>query len=78
MTTTILERGITISRVEVAVLGAEADLFTESALVQIAGRVGRDRMSPNGDVVFFHYGKTDAMYAAKRHIIQMNREEVQS
>ena len=78
ITTTILERGITIPRVDIAVLGAEADLFTESALVQISGRVGRDHLAPTGDAVFFHYGKTLAMQAAINHIRKMNEEEVQA
>jgi competence protein ComFA len=73
VTTTILERGVTIPRLDVAVLGAEDDLFTEGALVQIAGRVGRSALHPNGDVRFFHYGKTKAMVAAKRQIVRMNR-----
>ena len=78
ITTTILERGITIPRVDIAILGAEADLFTESALVQISGRVGRDHLAPTGDAVFFHYGKTLAMRAAINHIRKMNEEEVQA
>ncbi|TSB48346.1 DEAD/DEAH box helicase [Alkalicoccobacillus porphyridii] len=75
VTTTILERGITISKVEIGVLGAEADIFTEAALVQISGRVGRDKQFPQGDAVFFHYGRTDAMIAAKNHIKKMNELE---
>ncbi|WP_245308277.1 DEAD/DEAH box helicase [Halalkalibacter urbisdiaboli] len=74
VTTTILERGVTIANLDVAVLGAEDAVFTESALVQIAGRVGRSTDDPTGDVLFFHYGRTKAMLAAKRHIQQMNRE----
>ncbi|WP_241156893.1 DEAD/DEAH box helicase [Bacillus sp. FJAT-42376] len=74
VTTTILERGVTVPNSDVAVLGAEEDIFTESALVQIAGRVGRHKDFPSGDVVFFHYGKTHAMIAAKKHIEKMNRE----
>lgn len=72
VTTTILERGVTIPRIDVAVLGSEDDIFTESALVQIAGRVGRSADYPTGDVCFFHYGKTKAMVAARRHILEMN------
>jgi len=41
LTTTILERGVTIPNIDVAVIGAEDRIFTESALVQIAGRAGR-------------------------------------
>ncbi|MGY4688909.1 DEAD/DEAH box helicase [Salibacterium sp. K-3] len=75
VTTTIMERGVTVDNVDVAVLGAEAAIFTESALVQIAGRAGRSAAHPDGDVVFFHAGRTEAMTAARRHILAMNREE---
>lgn len=74
VTTTILERGVTVPNIDVAVLGTEQPIFTESALVQIAGRVGRSAQYPTGDVRFFHFGKTKAMVAAKRHIIRMNDE----
>ncbi|MDG4657180.1 DEAD/DEAH box helicase [Ectobacillus antri] len=73
VTTTILERGVTVANLQVAVLGAEEPIFTESALVQIAGRVGRNASFPTGDVVLFHFGKTKAMVAARRHIQSMNR-----
>ena len=52
VTTTILERGVTISNVAVAVLGAENPVFDEAALVQISGRVGRDRKFPEGEICF--------------------------
>ncbi|WP_237563710.1 DEAD/DEAH box helicase [Halalkalibacter okhensis] len=74
VTTTILERGVTFADVQVAVLGAENTVFTEAALVQIAGRVGRKEEAPTGDIVFFHYGITKAMRAARTHIRQMNQE----
>lgn len=74
LTTTILERGVTFPDIDVAVLGAEDRIFTESALVQIAGRVGRSSDFPSGDITFFHYGKTDAMVKARRQIIAMNKE----
>ncbi|MEK5427572.1 DEAD/DEAH box helicase [Cytobacillus sp. FSL R7-0680] len=77
LTTTILERGVTFPHIDVAVLGAEERIFTESALVQIAGRVGRSVEAPTGDVVFFHYGKTTAMVRAKKQILQMNKEAKQ-
>jgi competence protein ComFA len=74
VTTTILERGVTVPNIDVAVLGAEDRIFTEGALVQIAGRVGRSAQYPSGDVRFFHYGKTKEMMAAKQHIEKMNKE----
>lgn len=74
LTTTILERGVTIPNLHVAVIGAEEEIFTESALVQIAGRVGRSAANPSGEVLFFHYGKTNAMNKAIKQIQRMNRE----
>ncbi|WP_031406991.1 DEAD/DEAH box helicase [Geobacillus vulcani] len=74
VTTTILERGVTVPNIDVAVLGAEDRIFTESALVQIAGRVGRHAAFPDGDVRFFHHRKTNAMVRARRHILRMNEE----
>jgi competence protein ComFA len=74
VTTTILERGVTVSGVEVAVFGADDPIFDERALVQIAGRVGRSPQQPDGDVVFFHNGRTLEMLRAVRHIRQMNKE----
>jgi len=73
LTTTILERGVTIPNIDVAVVGAEDQIFTESALVQIAGRVGRSAHFPTGDIVFFHYGKTKAMIEARNQLLRMNR-----
>lgn len=74
LTTTILERGITIKNVQVAVVGAEQGIFTASALIQISGRVGRNREFPAGDIVFFHHGITAEMDAAISEIKEMNKE----
>lgn len=75
VTTTILERGVTVPNIDVAILGAEDDVFTEAAIVQIAGRVGRSATYPTGDICLFHYGKTKAMIAARKHIEDMNKGE---
>lgn len=74
ITTTILERGVTFPNIDVAVLGTEDRIFTESALVQIAGRVGRSAAFPTGTITFFHYGKTEEMVKARQQIIKMNKE----
>jgi competence protein ComFA len=74
LTTTILERGVTFPNIDVAVVGAEDDTFTESALVQIAGRVGRSPQFPTGDITFFHYGITRAMIRARNQLLRMNRQ----
>ena len=73
LTTTILERGITIPNVQVAVVGAEQLIFNKGALIQIGGRVGRSVQHPSGDFVLFHHGITYAMDAAKNEIIRLNK-----
>ncbi|OCA88257.1 DNA/RNA helicase [Bacillus sp. FJAT-27225] len=74
LTTTILERGVTLANIDVAVIGAEDRTFTDSALVQIAGRAGRSAAYPDGTVTFFHFGKTIAMERAQMQIKMMNKE----
>ncbi|TWT04890.1 DEAD/DEAH box helicase [Planomicrobium sp. CPCC 101079] len=75
LTSTILERGITIPNIQVAVVGADESIFNASALIQIAGRAGRAPDFPAGDVVFFHNGIVRQMDKAKRQIISYNRGE---
>jgi len=74
VTTTILERGVTFPNIDVAIIGTEDAIFTESALVQIAGRAGRSAQFPTGDVVFFHHGRTEAMVRARKQITTMNQQ----
>ncbi len=73
LTTTILERGVTFTDVQVAVFGSDGSIFTEAALVQIAGRAGRKKDFPTGEVCFFHFGKTCEMKRAIQHIEIMNK-----
>ena len=73
ITTTILERGVTFPNIDVLVIGAEEGIYTEAALVQIAGRCGRSAEYPTGEVVFFHDGKTLAMKRAMKQIRKMNQ-----
>lgn len=73
LTTTILERGVTFRDIDVLVLGAEDKTFTEAALVQIAGRAGRHKDYPKGEVLFFHYGQSKEMKRARKQIRQMNK-----
>ncbi len=74
LSTTILERGVTFSNIDVMVIGAEDRTFKEAALVQIAGRAGRSPDYPSGEVLFFHGGKTQAMKLAIKQIEEMNRQ----
>ncbi|MFD1358966.1 DEAD/DEAH box helicase [Fictibacillus halophilus] len=74
VTTTILERGVTVPFLDVVIFGADHEVFTESALVQMAGRAGRSKDDHNGQVLFFHYGKSLSMLSAIKHIRDMNKE----
>jgi len=73
VTTTIMERGVTVPNVHVLVLGAESKVFDEATLVQIAGRVGRSSAYPAGIVTLLaEYNKNDII-KAKKQIQSMNQ-----
>ncbi|MEB6202226.1 MULTISPECIES: DEAD/DEAH box helicase family protein [Mammaliicoccus] len=69
-TTTILERGVTLEYLDVVIVHTEK--FTSSAIIQIAGRVGRKLSCPTGKVVCYHEGITKNMLHAKNEISKMN------
>lgn len=52
VSTTILERGITIKGIYVIILHADHVVFNEASLIQIIGRVGRNIEMPTGRGVF--------------------------
>lgn len=74
ITTTILERGVTFANLDVFVLGADDRTFSTAALVQIAGRVGRNVNRPFGDVIFLCTNYTNAIKKATGQIKTMNRK----
>ncbi|MBB6677418.1 helicase-related protein, partial [Cohnella lubricantis] len=73
VTTTILERGVTIPRSDVFILDAHHAMFNEAALVQMAGRAGRSGDDPNGRVFFCAAYRTSFQRGAERQIRMMNR-----
>ncbi|MDF7627544.1 helicase-related protein [Lactobacillaceae bacterium L1_55_11] len=72
VTTTILERGVTFKGIDVVIIGAEERVFTENALVQIAGRVGRSAERPTGEITAYARYHNWALAAAQRQIKAMN------
>ena len=74
VSTTILERGVTFPKVDVFVIEANHRLFTKSALVQIAGRVGRSMERPTGELLFLAEGTSQEMTQAIKEIKEMNQE----
>lgn len=71
--TTILERGVTVSRSDVFILDADHAMFDETALVQMAGRAGRSADAPDARVYFGGRSMTASQRRAMRHIRSMNR-----
>ena len=53
VTTAVLERGVTIKNLQVIVFHADHDVYDSASLIQIAGRAGRRKEAPEGEVIFF-------------------------
>ena len=52
VTTSILERGVTVENLQVIVFSADNEIYDSASLIQIAGRAGRKINSPYGKVIF--------------------------
>lgn len=61
ITTTILERGITIENIQVIILYGNNPIYGSSTLIQICGRVGRKINYPTGSISIFTPYKTKAI-----------------
>lgn len=73
ITTSVLERGVTIKNLQVLVFHAgNRSIYDSSTLIQISGRVGRKMDSPDGEVVFFAQKQTEEMSDAIRKIEHYN------
>lgn len=72
VSTSILERGVTVPNVQVIVLEADHEVFDERGLVQMAGRVGRTRENPKGRALFLARKKTPAIQKAIAWIQEQN------
>lgn len=77
VTTTILERGVTVPRSHVYICDAEDKLFDEASLVQMAGRAGRSGDAPNGAVYFLSQQWSSAQKQAIKQIEDMNKLALQ-
>jgi len=73
VTTAVLERGVTVKDLQVIVYGADNSIYDSAALIQIAGRVGRKKDAPSGEVIFYADRKTEEMEKAVREIEFCNR-----
>ena len=53
VTTAVLERGVTVRDLQVIVFHADHEIYDSAALIQIAGRAGRKKDAPEGEVIFY-------------------------
>lgn len=72
VSTTLLERGITVPSVQVIVLRADHPVFTMASLVQIFGRAGRSFDDPKGECLCFAASLSDSMRQSADSLHQMN------
>lgn len=74
LTTTILERGVTFKHITVMVVDADATEFSKTALIQIAGRAGRDKKYYDDDVYFYYQSYNRQIKQACSEIKYLNRQ----
>lgn len=75
VTTTILERGITIKNLQVIIFNADDNIFDSKTIIQIAGRVGRKIGATGGNIIIHGKSKTSAIREAIRTIEQCNNDK---
>ena len=73
VTTTVLERGVTVPGVDVCVFEAGHRVFDEAALIQMAGRAGRSFQFPTGSVLFLTRKRSALAEQCIREIEEANR-----
>ena len=73
VTTSVLERGVTVRNLQVIVCQTDDKIYEKGTLIQIAGRVGRKKDSPTGDVILLCKNKNSEMENAIEEIIKNNR-----
>jgi len=74
LTTSILERGVTVKGLQVIVYHADHVLYTKEALIQIAGRAGRKKDEPEGEVIFIGKEESDGIRQAIEEIKDTNKK----
>ena len=72
ITTAVLERGVTVSNLQVIVFEADSPIYNAAALIQIAGRAGRKNEAPDGEVIFLADKESEAMKNAISEIKYCN------
>lgn len=76
VSTTLLERGMTIEDVQVIVYEGQHALFDERTLIQMAGRVGRKPQHPDGKVYILTTERTKGITKCIQTIKRLNQMSV--
>lgn len=74
VTTSILERGVTVKNLQVIVFDAGHPLYYSATLVQIAGRAGRKIDATEGEVIFLYKNESKEIHRAIQEIEMYNRK----
>ena len=64
VTTSVLERGVTLKNLNVIIVESDHNLFNSSSLIQISGRVGRVKGAEDGEVLYIGKKYTKEMEKA--------------
>ena len=72
VSTTILERGITIKNLDCIIFDASDTVFTHQTIIQICGRVGRSYDDPDGSIYIFFEKNSIKFDLVKSYIKRMN------
>lgn len=72
-TTIILERGITISNVQIIILDADKGKYSDETLLQISGRSGRDVHFPKGKIIVYCQENTKQLNRIREIINGINQ-----
>ncbi len=68
VTTAVLERGVTVAKLQVIVFRADDEIYDAAALIQIAGRAGRKASDPTGEVLFIASKESEGIKRAQKEI----------
>ena len=73
VTTAVLERGVTVKDLQVIVFRADHSIYDTASLIQIAGRVGRKKEAPEGEVILFAEKNNKYIQGAIDDIVSNNK-----
>ena len=73
VTTAVLERGVTVKDLQVIVFKSDHQIYDSASLIQIAGRAGRKKEAPDGEVIFYAKENTKQIQRAIDDIKSHNK-----